>query len=118
MKAKACLPFSFPLQLPCEEKSKFFLAVLPTTLSWNDENGFRDSSGLFILVTEPCLCSDCANLEKIREELQQQLEVTEQEASRLRQSNTELQLKEDSAQGEKVEQQQTMERVRRDQELL
>ncbi|XP_068275661.1 centrosome-associated protein CEP250 isoform X2 [Nyctibius grandis] len=64
------------------------------------------------------LRSDCANLEKTREELQQQLEVTEQEASRLRQSNAELQLKEDSAHGEKVEQQEVMERARRDQELL
>uniref|UniRef100_A0A672TXS9 Rootletin-like coiled-coil domain-containing protein n=2 Tax=Strigops habroptila TaxID=2489341 RepID=A0A672TXS9_STRHB len=64
------------------------------------------------------LRSDCANLEKTREELQRQLEVTEQEASRLRQSNTELQLKEDSAQGEKVEQQQALERAHRDQELL
>ncbi|KAK4812731.1 hypothetical protein QYF61_018280 [Mycteria americana] len=102
----------------CEGKSKFFLTVLPTTPSWNDENGLRDSAGRFILLTEPCLCSDCARLEKTREELQHQLEVTEQEASRLRQSHTELQLKEDSAQGEKVEQQQTMERARRDQELL
>lgn len=92
--------------------------MLPTTPSWNDENGVRGSSGLFILLTEPCLCSDCANLEKTRGELQQQLEVTEQEASRLRQSNTELQLKEDPAQGEKVEQRRTMERARRDQELL
>ncbi|XP_040978419.1 centrosome-associated protein CEP250-like [Aquila chrysaetos chrysaetos] len=64
------------------------------------------------------LRSDCANLEKTREELRQQLELTEQEASRLRQSNTELQLKEDSAQGEKVEQQEMMERARRDRELL
>ncbi|KAM6054219.1 LOW QUALITY PROTEIN: uncharacterized protein VSU04_011453 [Chlamydotis macqueenii] len=64
------------------------------------------------------LSSDCANLEKTREELQQQLEVAEQEASRLRQSNAELRLKEDSAQGEKVEQQEAMERARRDQELL
>ncbi|XP_075022355.1 centrosome-associated protein CEP250-like isoform X3 [Calonectris borealis] len=64
------------------------------------------------------LRSDCASLEKTREELQQQLDVAEQEASRLRQSNAELQLKEDSAQGEKVEQHQTMERARRDQELL
>ncbi|KAM6054218.1 LOW QUALITY PROTEIN: uncharacterized protein VSU04_011452 [Chlamydotis macqueenii] len=64
------------------------------------------------------LSSDCANLEKTREELQQQLEVAEQEASRLRQSNAELPLKEDSAQGEKVEQQEAMERARRDQELL
>ncbi|XP_074740422.1 centrosome-associated protein CEP250-like isoform X3 [Strix uralensis] len=62
--------------------------------------------------------SDCANLEKIRAELQQQLEETEQEASRLHQSNTELQLREDAAQGERVEQQQRMERARRDQELL
>uniref|UniRef100_A0A8V5G4E0 Rootletin-like coiled-coil domain-containing protein n=1 Tax=Melopsittacus undulatus TaxID=13146 RepID=A0A8V5G4E0_MELUD len=69
-------------------------------------------------LTEPCLCSDCANLEKTREELQQQLEVTEQEASRLRQSNTELQLKEDTAQGEKVEQQQALERAHHDKELL
>ncbi|XP_042656756.1 centrosome-associated protein CEP250 isoform X3 [Tyto alba] len=64
------------------------------------------------------LKSDCASLEKTREELQQQLEVTEQEVWRLRQSNTELQLKEDSAQGEKVEQQETVERARHDQELL
>ncbi|XP_010582393.1 PREDICTED: centrosome-associated protein CEP250, partial [Haliaeetus leucocephalus] len=64
------------------------------------------------------LRSDCANLEKTREELRQQLELTEQEASRLRQSNTELQLKEDSAQGEKVEQQEMMERACRDRELL
>lgn len=77
-----------------------------------------DSSGLVILLTEPCLCSDCANLEKSREELQHRLEVTEQEASRLRQGIAELQLKEASAQGEKVEQQQTMERARREQELL
>lgn len=92
--------------------------MLLTTPSWNDENGIHDSSGLFILLTEPCLCSDCANLEKTREDLQQQLEVMEQEASCLRQSNTELQLKEDTAQGEKLEQQEMMERARRDQELL
>lgn len=118
MKAAARLPFCFPLQLPWEGKSKFFLPVLPTAPSWDEENGICDSSGLFILVTEPCLCSDCANLETTRDELQQQLEVTEQEASRLRQRNTELQLKEDSAQGDKVEQQQAMERARREQELL
>ncbi|XP_065501542.1 centrosome-associated protein CEP250-like isoform X2 [Caloenas nicobarica] len=64
------------------------------------------------------LRSDCANLEKTREELQQQLDVMEQEASRLRQRNTELQLKKDSAQGKMVEQQQAMERARREQELL
>ncbi|OXB52992.1 hypothetical protein ASZ78_005972, partial [Callipepla squamata] len=62
--------------------------------------------------------SDCANLEKIRGELQQKLQLSEQEASRLRQSNTELQLKEDSVQGEKVEQQLAMERAHRDHELL
>ncbi|XP_065501538.1 centrosome-associated protein CEP250-like isoform X2 [Caloenas nicobarica] len=64
------------------------------------------------------LRSDCANLEKTREELQQQLDVMEQEASCLRQRNTELQLKKDSAQGKMVEQQQAMERARREQELL
>ncbi|KAM6113112.1 LOW QUALITY PROTEIN: centrosome-associated protein CEP250-like, partial [Pterocles gutturalis] len=63
------------------------------------------------------LRSDCAKLEKTQEELQQQLEAAEQEAWRLRQSNAELQLKEDSA-GGKMEQQQMMERARRDQELL
>uniref|UniRef100_A0A8D0FCB3 Rootletin-like coiled-coil domain-containing protein n=1 Tax=Strix occidentalis caurina TaxID=311401 RepID=A0A8D0FCB3_STROC len=62
------------------------------------------------------LRSDCANLEKTRAELQQQLEETEQDASHLRQSNTELQLREDAAQGERVEQQQRMERACRDQE--
>ncbi|XP_074745900.1 centrosome-associated protein CEP250-like isoform X2 [Strix uralensis] len=64
------------------------------------------------------LRSDRANLKKTRAELQQQLEETEQEASRLHQSNTELQLREDAAQGERVEQQQRMERARCDQELL
>ncbi|NWR76319.1 CP250 protein, partial [Centropus unirufus] len=64
------------------------------------------------------LRSDCANLEKAQDELQQQLEHMEQEASRLRQKNTELQLRADSAQGEKLEQQEAMERARCDQELL
>ncbi|XP_061865406.1 centrosome-associated protein CEP250 [Colius striatus] len=78
------------------------------------------------------LKSDCATLEETREELKQQLEVTEQEASRLRHRNVELQhrnmelqhrnmelqLKEESAQGEKVEQQERMERASRDRELL
>ncbi|NXX74697.1 CP250 protein, partial [Urocolius indicus] len=64
------------------------------------------------------LKSDCANLEQSREELKQQLEGTEQEASRLRHRNMELQLKEESAQGEKLEQQEMMERARRDRELL
>uniref|UniRef100_A0A8C3FD05 Uncharacterized protein n=1 Tax=Chrysemys picta bellii TaxID=8478 RepID=A0A8C3FD05_CHRPI len=62
------------------------------------------------------LSSDRMNLEKAREELQQQLEVSEQEAWRLRRSNTELQLKEDLAQGEKEEQQLEMERILRERE--
>uniref|UniRef100_A0A8B9CSA4 Centrosomal protein 250 n=1 Tax=Anser brachyrhynchus TaxID=132585 RepID=A0A8B9CSA4_9AVES len=53
------------------------------------------------------LKSDCTNLEKTRRDLQQRLDESEQEASRLRRSNTELRLKEDSAQGEKLEQQQS-----------
>uniref|UniRef100_A0A803VI00 Centrosomal protein 250 n=1 Tax=Ficedula albicollis TaxID=59894 RepID=A0A803VI00_FICAL len=73
---------------------------------------------LFVPLTEPCLCSDCANLEKTREELQKQLGLMEQEASRLHQSNAELQMKEESAQAEKAEQQDRMERVRHKQELL
>nr|XP_005314947.2 centrosome-associated protein CEP250-like isoform X2 [Chrysemys picta bellii] len=64
------------------------------------------------------LSSDRMNLEKAREELQQQLEVSEQEAWRLRRSNTELQLKEDLAQGEKEEQQLEMERILRERERL
>uniref|UniRef100_A0A8C0GBA7 Rootletin-like coiled-coil domain-containing protein n=1 Tax=Chelonoidis abingdonii TaxID=106734 RepID=A0A8C0GBA7_CHEAB len=64
------------------------------------------------------LSSDRVNLEKAREELQQQLEVSEQEAWRLRRSNTELQLKEDLAQGEKEEQQLEMERILRERERL
>ncbi|KAM6113104.1 LOW QUALITY PROTEIN: uncharacterized protein FYW35_008317 [Pterocles gutturalis] len=62
------------------------------------------------------LRSDCAKLEKT-EELQQQLEAAEQEARHLRQSNAELQLKEDSAQGKRWSSR-VMERARRDQELL
>ncbi|XP_053921384.1 centrosome-associated protein CEP250-like isoform X2 [Cuculus canorus] len=61
------------------------------------------------------LRSDCVKLEKTREELQQQLEVMEQKASRLHQSNMELRLKEDLA---KREQQEEMERARCHQELL
>ncbi|NXL89550.1 CP250 protein, partial [Alectura lathami] len=64
------------------------------------------------------LKSECADLEKTRGELQQRLELSQQEALRLRLSNTELQLKEDSAQGEKVEQQLAMERAHHDKELL
>ncbi|XP_033375068.1 centrosome-associated protein CEP250 [Parus major] len=64
------------------------------------------------------LRSDCANLEKTREELQEQLGLMEQEASCLRQSNAELQMKEESAQAEKAEQQDRMERARQEQELL
>uniref|UniRef100_A0A669QQS9 Centrosomal protein 250 n=1 Tax=Phasianus colchicus TaxID=9054 RepID=A0A669QQS9_PHACC len=69
------------------------------------------------LVLLSCPRSDCENLEKIRGELQQKLKFSEQEASHLRQSNTELQLKEDSAQGEKVEQQLAMERAHHDHDL-
>ncbi|XP_053814669.1 centrosome-associated protein CEP250 [Vidua chalybeata] len=64
------------------------------------------------------LRSDCTNLEKTREELQEQLGLREREASCLRQSNAELQMKEESAQAEKAEQQDRMERARREQELL
>ncbi|RLV89644.1 hypothetical protein DV515_00014778 [Chloebia gouldiae] len=64
------------------------------------------------------LRSDCANLEKTREELQEQLGLREREALCLRQSNAELQMKEESALAEKAEQQDRIERVRREQELL
>ncbi|XP_041346436.1 LOW QUALITY PROTEIN: centrosome-associated protein CEP250 [Pyrgilauda ruficollis] len=64
------------------------------------------------------LRSDCTNLEKTRKELQEQLGLREQEASCLRQINAELQMKEESAQAEKAEQQDRMERARREQELL
>ncbi|OWK50835.1 Centrosome-associated protein CEP250 [Lonchura striata] len=64
------------------------------------------------------LRSDCTNLEKTREELQQQLGLREREALCLRQSNAELQMKENSDQAEKAEQQERMERARREQELL
>ncbi|XP_053849124.1 centrosome-associated protein CEP250 [Vidua macroura] len=64
------------------------------------------------------LRSDCTNLEKTREELQEQLGLREREASCLHQSNAELQMKEESAQAEKAEQQDRMERARREQELL
>ena len=112
MKAKACLPYIFPFQLPCEGKRKFFLTVLPTAPSWNDENGLCDSSGLFILLTKPCLCSDCAKLRKIKEDLQQNILIKKQGAWRLRQHKTELELK------EKVEQQQALERADHDRGLV
>lgn len=47
-------------------------------------------------------------LQKTREELQQQLEVLEQEAWRLRRTNMELQLQGDSAEGQKEEQQEEL----------
>ncbi|CAO2617882.1 Centrosome-associated protein CEP250 [Lemmus lemmus] len=47
-------------------------------------------------------------LQKVRAELQQQLEVLEQEAWRLWRANVELQLQGDSAQGEKQEQQEEL----------
>uniref|UniRef100_A0A8D0H4Y4 Uncharacterized protein n=1 Tax=Sphenodon punctatus TaxID=8508 RepID=A0A8D0H4Y4_SPHPU len=59
---------------------------------------------------------DHVTLEKAREQLQQQLEVLEQEAWNLRRSNTELQLKGDSTDGEKEEQQQEAERMLREKE--
>nr|XP_041576234.1 centrosome-associated protein CEP250 isoform X4 [Taeniopygia guttata] len=64
------------------------------------------------------LRSDYTNLEKTREELQEQLGLREREALCLRQSNAELQMKEESAQAEKAEQQERMERAYREQELL
>lgn len=82
--------------------------MLPTAPSWNDEKGFCDSSGLFILLTKPCLCSDCAKLQKIKGDLQQNLLIKKQEAWHLPQPNTELQMK------EKGEQQQALERVDHD----
>lgn len=57
-------------------------------------------------------------LQKTREELQQQLEVLEQEAWRLRRTNMELQLQGDSAQGEKEEQQEELHLVVRERERL
>lgn len=112
---------SFPFAsggFPWERKSKVFLSPLHPAPSWSAENGIGDPSGPLVLLTEPCLCSDCANLEKTREELQEQLGLMEREASRLHQSNVELQMKEESAQAEKAEQQDRMERARHKQELL
>ena len=57
-------------------------------------------------------------LQKTREELQQQLEVLEQEAWRLRRTNMELQLQGDSAQGEKEEQQEELHLAVRERERL
>lgn len=57
-------------------------------------------------------------LQKSREELQQQLEVLEQEAWRLRRVNMELQLQGDSAQGEKEEQQEELHLAVRERERL
>lgn len=51
-------------------------------------------------------------------ELQQQLEILEQEAQHLRQSNTELQLKGDIADGEKEEKQDELERLMREREYM
>lgn len=100
------------------EKSKVFLSPLPPAPSGSAENGIGDCSGLFVFLTEPCFCSDCANLEKTREELQEHLRLMEQEASHLRQSNAELQMKEESAQAEKAKQQDRMARACHEQELL
>lgn len=57
-------------------------------------------------------------LQKARGELQQQLEVLEQEAWRLRRLNMELQLQGDSAQGEKLEQQEELHLAVRERERL
>ena len=57
-------------------------------------------------------------LQKARGELQQQLEVLEQEAWRLRRMNMELQLQGDSAQGEKLEQQEELHLAVRERERL
>lgn len=57
-------------------------------------------------------------LQKARGELQEQLEVLEQEAWRLRRVNMELQLQGDSAQGEKQEQQEELHMAVRERELL
>lgn len=102
---------SFPFAsggFPWEGKSKVFLSPPPPAPSWRAENGIDDSSGLFILLTEPCLCSDCENFEKSKEKLQQCTGIPEPGALRLRQKNTK-QLKEASARPEKAEQQDRME---------
>ena len=57
-------------------------------------------------------------LQKARTELQQQLEVLEQEAWRLRRATVELQLQGDSAQGEKQEQQEELHMAVRERERL
>lgn len=57
-------------------------------------------------------------LQTARGELQQQLEVLEQEAWRLRRVNVELQLQGDSAQGEKLEQQEELHLAVRERERL
>lgn len=57
-------------------------------------------------------------LQKTREELQQQLEVLEQEAWRLRRTNMELQLQGDCAQGEKEEQREELHLAIRERERL
>jgi len=66
MKAKACIPFLFPLQLACEGKSKFFLTVLPTTASWNDENGIFDSSDLMLEVLSWLSLVSAATVQTLR----------------------------------------------------
>lgn len=102
---------SFPFasgRRKCEGKSKSFLAPWAPAPSWSAKDGIGDSSGLFIFLTEPCLCRDCANLEKARGKLQQCFGSLEQGASCLCQESTK-QLKEVSAQAEKMEQHNKME---------
>lgn len=91
----------------CEGKSRSSLAPCPQLHPGLPKIGLV-TSGLFIFLTGPYLCSDCANLEKARENLQQCFGSLEQGATCLRQENTE-QLKEVSAQPEKAEQHNKME---------
>lgn len=102
---------SFPFAsggFPWEGKSKVFLSPLPQTPSWSAGNGIADSSGLLLLLTEPCLCSHCANFEKSKEMLLQCTGIPETGAFCLQQKNTKQQ-KEASVQEEEAEQQDRME---------
>lgn len=95
-------------EFPWKEKSTVFLSPLPPAPSGSAENGTGDSSGLFILLTELCFCSDCENFEKSKEMLHQCTGIPEPGAFFLHQENTKQQ-KEVSAQAEKAEQQDRME---------
>lgn len=102
---------SFPFAsvgFPWEGKSKVFLSPLPPAPSWSGENGIADSSGLLLLLTEPCLCSDCAKFEKSKEMLLQCTGILDTGAFCLQHKNTK-QWKEASGQAEEAEQQDRME---------